>query len=406
VFKDIVQKPGYLGPFILLLIFVLAQVGTFYVSGSRLNIETTAPAGTDADVWTENATLWQANSGVLISDNFVDFINGTQAVSGFPDYYGNSSIEFKGNDTSTLQMALNDFGSQVNCGADGFTDVFFRVKTVTPSVQPETVTLTLYSLDASSFFYYDLTSAFSDNVANVWNNITVPVGSGNWQSSGSPSWENVTGLQLVFTWSTNSNVDLLLDGLFFRGKFENQIELVGGALPYLANSVLNGFAPFLFEWLILTGIMYLLIKGLKGNVIWRPLMVAVGYALVVIVIRSLLVAAVYTTLPQLYYPLELLTYVPGEFQIARDFLLNQLATVNTAEYIIQVAVWIWTVALGVFVTRAITSDKQIAEQVGVGKTPLDAASSGEPAALSWMKCLLVSGASLFLTIIILGFLGV
>jgi hypothetical protein len=405
VFKEIIQKPGYIGPLILLLIFVLAQVGTFYVSGSRLNVEMTAPDGASADVWTENATLWQANSGVLVSTNFVDFINGTQAISGFPDYYGNSSIEFQVNDTSTLQMTLNDFGSQVNCGADGFKEVFFRVKTVTPNSQPETVTLTLYSLNAASF-NYDITSSFSDSVVNVWNNITVPVGSGSWQSGGNPSWENITGIQLVFTWSTNSNVDMLLDGLFFRGKFENQIELVGGTLPYLANSALNGFAPFLFEWLLLTGIMYLLIKGLKGNVIWRPLMVAVGYALVVIVIRALLVAAVYTTLPQLYYPLELLTYVPGEFQVARDALISQLATVNLAEYIIQIAVWIWTVALGVFVTRAITSDKQIAEQVGVGKTPLDAASSGEPAGFSWMKCLLVSGASLFLTIIILGFLGV
>jgi hypothetical protein len=405
VFKEIIQKPGYIGPLILLLIFVLAQVGTFYVSGSRLNVEMTAPDGASADVWTENATLWQANSGVLVSTNFVDFINGTQAISGFPDYYGNSSIEFQVNDTSTLQMTLNDFGSQVNCGADGFKEVFFRVKTVTPNSQPETVTLTLYSLNATSF-NYDITSAFSDSVVNVWNNITVPVGSGSWQSGGNPNWENITGIQLVFTWSTNSNVDMLLDGLFFRGKFENQIELVGGTLPYLANSALNGFAPFLFEWLLLTGIMYLLIKGLKGNVIWRPLMVAVGYALVVIVIRALLVAAVYTTLPQLYYPLELLTYVPGEFQVARDALISQLATVNLAEYIIQIAVWIWTVALGVFVTRAITSDKQIAEQVGVGKTPLDAASSGEPAGFSWMKCLLVSGASLFLTIIILGFLGV
>jgi hypothetical protein len=176
VFKEIVQKPGYLGPLILLLIFVLAQVATFYVSGSRLNIEQTMPTGASADMWTENATLWQANSGIIISNNYVNFINGTQAISGFPDYYGNSSLEFKGNDTSTLQMILNDFGTQVNCGAGGFTEVFFRVNIVTPSAQPETVTLTMYSLNGASF-NYDLTSAFSGNVATVWNNITVPVGS-------------------------------------------------------------------------------------------------------------------------------------------------------------------------------------------------------------------------------------
>ena len=236
VFKDVIQKPGYLGPFILLLIFVLAQVGSFYVSGSRLNIEQTMPVGAEADLWTENSMLWQANSGVVISDNEVDFINGSQAILGFPDYYGNSSVGFAVSDSSTLKMALNDFGSQVNCGADGFMDVFFRVKIVIPDAQPENVTLTLYSVNASSFFYYDLTSAFSNNVVNVWNNITVPVGSGNWLSSGNPNWENITGLKLDFAWSTNSNIDLRLDGLFFRGKFETQIDRAGGVLPQVHDS--------------------------------------------------------------------------------------------------------------------------------------------------------------------------
>jgi len=254
-FKDLIQNPKYWGPFILLLIFVLAQVSSSYVAGSRLNIEQTMPVGVEADVWTESATLWQANPDVVISDNKVDFINGSQAIAGFPDYYGNSSVEFAVSDNNTLQMSLNDFGSQVNCGANGFMDVFFRVKIVTPDAKLENVTLTLYSLTDSNFFYYDLTSAFSNNVVNVWNNISVPVGSGNWLSNGNPSWENITGLKLEFAWSSNSDIDLRLDGLFFRGKFETQIEFAGGTLPYLASSALNGFAPFLFEWLLLTGLM-------------------------------------------------------------------------------------------------------------------------------------------------------
>jgi hypothetical protein len=397
------QNPKYWGPFILLLIFVLAQIGSSYVAGSRLYIEQTMPVGTEADVWTESATLWQANPGVVISDNGVDFINGSQAVSGFPDYYGNSSVEFAVSDNNTLQMSLNDFGSQVNCGANGFMDVFFRVKIVTPDDKLENVALTLYSLTDSNF-YYDLTSAFSNNVVNVWNNISVPVGSGDWLSNGNTSWENITGLKLEFAWPSNSDIDLRLDGLFFRGKFETQIELVGGIIPYLATSALNGVAPFLFEWLILTGLMYLLIKGLKGNVIWRPLMVAVGYALIAIVVQTLIVAIVYTTLPDLHYPLELLAYVSGESEVARDLLLNQLATVNLVGYILQVVVWAWTVALGAFITRAITGDKKIAEQLSMGKVTSDTTISSDVPAFSWMKCLLVSGASLFLTIIILGFI--
>jgi hypothetical protein len=156
----------------------------------------------------------------------------------------------------------------------------------------------------------------------------------------------------------------------------------------------------------LTGIIYLLIKGLKGNVVWKPLMVAVGYALVTLVIQALIITVIYTTLPNLYYSLNILNYVPGEFQAAYDILLSQIATVNMASYIVQAAMWVWTVALGTFITRAITGSKQIAEQVSRGKPVPEATVGGEVTAFSWMKCLLVSGASLFLTIIILGFLGV
>jgi hypothetical protein len=137
-------------------------------------------------------------------------------------------------------------------------------------------------------------------------------------------------------------------------------------------------------------------------------MVAVGYALITIVIQAIIVAVIYTTLPNLNYPLEILNYVSGEFQGAYDTLLNEIATVNTVGYIVQAIVYIWTAALGTFITRAITSDKQIAAQAAMGKPITDIAGATESSVdvqgFSWMKCILVSGASLFLTIIILGLL--
>jgi hypothetical protein len=402
-FKEVVQKPGYLVPIFLLIIFVLAQLGSAYMVGTRSYIEQTLPTGVDGDIWTDNATLWQANPEVSITNNYVNYINATPAISGFPDYYGNSSVEFKESDSSLIQMALFDLDGQANCGANGFQNISFRVNIVSPDARPESVNLTLYVSDFD-FFSYDLTGAFSNSAINIWNNLTVPVGSGDWSTTGSPSWENITSLKLDFSWSSSSDINLLVDGMFFRGKFETQIDLVG-ASAYLASSALNGFAPFLFEWLILTGIMYLLIKGLKGNVVWKPLMVAVGYALITLVFQSIMITGIYTTLPNLYYSLDILNYIPGEFQVAYDTLLNQIASVNMASYIIQAAMWVWTVALGAFITRAITGSKQIAEQVSLGKPVPEATVSGEIEAFSWMKCLLVSGASLLLTIIILGFLG-
>ncbi len=405
IFKKIVQNPGYLGPLMLVIIFALARVGTSYFVGSRLYIEQTIPVGTEADIWTEDATLWQVNPGAVVSVNKVDFINGSQAIPSFPDYYGNNSIQFTISDNNTLGISLNDFGGQVNCGANGFTELFYRVKIVTPDANPENVTLALYSLNGS-FFYYDLTSNFATNLANIWSNISVPVGSGDWLSNGNPKWENITGLKLEFAWSGSGDIDLRLDGLFFRNNFGNQIELSGGILQFITYSAVNAFAPFLFEWLVLTVLMYLLIKGLKGNVVWRPLMVAVGYALITMVIQALIVTVVYTTFPDLYYPLEILTYVPGEFEAAQDVVVSQLSNISMVEYVVQAAIWVWTIALGTLIVRAITSDKRIAAQVGLGKAALDASVSSDVMKFSWMKCLLVSGLSMFLTIIILGLLGI
>jgi hypothetical protein len=353
------------------------------------------PVGDQGDVWTENAALWQVGPSVTIRNNTADFINSTL-------YYGSTSIEFAASNTSNVWMERSSLDGSVNCGADGFKNVSLRVKIVAPDVKPENASIYLYSLSGSNF-YYDLTQAFASSDVNVWNNITLTVGSGDWLSSSvDATWENITGLKMEFTWPSNSSITLRIDGLFFRGKFQDPFEIYG--ISYIATSALSAFAPFLFEWLLLTGLMYLLIKGLKGNVIWRPLMVAVGFALVITVIQALILAVVYTSLPSLFYPLEVLAGTPGEFEVAYQVILDKIATVTLVGGIIQIVIYAWTVALGAFITRAITGDKKIAEQVSMGKVTSDTTISSDVTAFSWMKCLLVSGASLLLTIIILGFI--
>ena len=396
VFKEIIQNPGYLGPFVLLIIFVLAQVGGAYVVASRSYIETSAPQtlplSGQGDLWTEDAAFWKANEGVTVRNNTVDYINSS---------YATTSIEFTASNASNVWTEIN-FDGSVNCGVGGFQNVSFRVKLLAPDVTPENVSFYLNSLSGSNF-YYDLTSEFSNSAINVWNNITLTVGSSaeGWVSSGaSATWENVTGLKLDFTWSNDSNVDLRVDGLFFKGDYEGILDLYD--ISYLANAALNAFAPFLFEWLLLTGLIYVMIKGLKGNVIWRPLMVAVGFALVVIVIQAAILAVVYTALPNLYYPLEVLAGAPEEFAVAYQVILDEIAFVTLVGGVIQAAVYVWTVALGTFIVRAVTSDAKIAEQLGVGKAASETTASGEVEGFSWIKCILVSGASLFLTILILG----
>jgi len=384
-FKKIIHEAKYLGPFIVLVIFIIAQLGSAYVVASKSYIEQTMPASGQGDTWTENAALWTASSGVTISNNTLDYVNST--------YYGTISIDFSASNVSSVwvENKWSDLNGTVNCAADGFKNVSFRMKIAAPDVKPESVTLYLYSF-YGAYYQRDLTSEFSSNTLNDWNNITVPVGpESGWESSGVDASWNITGIKLEFTWPSNQNVDLRLDGLFFRGIFTGPLEVYG--VSYLASSVVNAITPFLFEWLLLTGLMYIIIKGLKGNVVWKPLMVAVGFALVVLVIQAFISLAVYTTLPSLYYPLEVLAGVSGEFEVAYQVLLDAIATVTQITGIVQVAAYVWIVALGAIIAHDITS-----------QTVENAPTLPQ---FGWMKSLLTSAASFMLTLVILGFvLGV
>jgi hypothetical protein len=395
-FKEILGKTSYYGPILLLALFVLAQVGSSYVAASRSYVELstpqTAPLMAQGDLWTENAAFWKVSEGVTASNNTVDYINST---------YAAASIEFTAHNVSNVWMEIR-FNGSINCDSSGFHNVSFRVKQLAPSgIKPTKASLCLYSLGDSSFCY-DLTGAIQSSAADAWSNITLPLGPDayGWiASDATAKWENITGLKLEFLWSSHVDVDLLVDQLFFKGDYKLLLDLYG--VSYFANAALTGIAPFLFEWLLLTGLMYVLIKGLNGNVIWRPLMIAVGFALVVLVIQAFIIAVVYTTLPNLYYPLEVLAGPPEEYEAARQVLLNSISFVSSVGGVVQIIFYLWIIALGTFIIRAVTGDEKIAEQLG--KTEPDA-SVTRAAAFSWMKCLFVSGISLFLTVIILGFL--
>ena len=98
---------------------------------------------------------------------------------------------------------------------------------VQPAVAPQSATLTLYSLNDSNYYQYDLTSALSNTAAiGLWNNLTIPVGQAaqGWTSSGSPSWGNVTALQLTLNYPANSNITIRIGALFFRGQYQTPVQ--------------------------------------------------------------------------------------------------------------------------------------------------------------------------------------
>jgi hypothetical protein len=364
-FKKIIENPKYLIPLLMLLLFVLAQLGASYVVSTKQYFEQTLPSGQNGDIWTENATFWTANAGVIISNNYSNFINATNVNLINGPHYGNSSIQFAIPNSTQLIANINNLGQSVNCSADGFKNLSLRIEIAAPETKPTNVSMYLYSLGSSNF-YYDLTGAFSNSTTNVWNNITIPVGSGNWVSSGqSANWQNITGLGIAFTWSSSSNIILRIDGLFFRGIYQNVNTIaIGGSITDYASNALNFVTQFVIQWLALTGVIYVTIKWLKGAVTdeflkkkleraWKPVMVAVGFALVIAVIQAFVTLATYTALPNLNYPLELLSGVPGEADVASKAILDATNTVLQADFYIKVAAYLWVSGLCALIFRSI-----------------------------------------------------
>jgi hypothetical protein len=111
-------------------------------------------------------------------------------------------------------------------------------------------------------------------------------------------------------------------------------------------------------------------------------------------------------LPNLYLPIEALASVPGELNsIMPTAVLDALTTTNLIQSVVTIIVFVWTIALGAIVTRTITGTATAPAITGATTTPVAEGPSPVIQQFSWMKCLLVSGASFVLMLIIIGFLG-
>jgi len=314
-FKKIIEDPKYLGAIIILLLFIAVQVGYEYTQFSKTYTENTLPTVDKLSDYT-NATLWTNSSGIALSNNFNDFYNysvyvaalGTTSANPQSLYslFGNSSLEIDAVNTNSLSAALNNT-FDVDCGASGFQNLSLTIKMVQPQTAPQSAALTLDSFNDSNSYTYDLTSSLSNTTAiGLWNNLTIPLGpvALGWTSIGAPSWSNVTALKLDFTYPNSSNITIRIGALFFRGQYQTPIQYnnTGILLQFLQVFSLQ----FILGWLLLAGLIYLMFKALKTtNVTWKPLFVALGYALFVMVMRALVSLFAALTLPSLDSPYDL-----------------------------------------------------------------------------------------------------
>lgn len=384
VFKQIVQNPKYWGPILVLLIFTGVQTGLYYAQYSKTYYEETQPAIGQLTAWTDNTSLWAATPTTSVGINVVDIMNTT--------FYGNTSLQFALANSSNLSMSISNLNGSVNCSPTSFQDLYLQIKIVQPTAAPSSATLRLFS-GASDFYQTDLTSILSNETSSTWSNLTIPVGSGNWQGTGSPSWNSIKGINLTLSFPETSNITIRIGGLFFRGFYQTPIEIYGAG-GFTASVVFSGLFTFIIQWLALSVVFFLIIKLMKGPVTWKPVFISIAFALVTMVVQTLIILITTATLPaQIHYPFEFaygfqVTYNPqivALFSTASQAIYNsmiapELSTLTLVTTIVVVATYVWITLISSTIVRAITG-------------------------FSWTKSLLTSAAGVVLTFVILSLLS-
>jgi hypothetical protein len=428
-FKRVIANPKYLGAFIVLLLFLGLQVGYVFGQFSKIELEQTQPISGLIQTFT-NATSWTAASNVNLTNNFNDYYNNTVFIANlmrsptdplaYYPLFGNFSLQMDAIDSNTLSATLFNT-TNVDCGENGFQNLTLNAKLVQPQSAPQNATLTLYSLSDSNYFTYDLTSDLVDASAiNQWGNLTIPLGpdAKDWRETGNPQWNNITALSLQFDYPDSQNITIRIGALFFRGLYVTPLEYnsVGIFAQFLQVYTLQ----FLFTWLLLSGLIYLFCKALKGAVLWKPLFIAMGFALMVMVIRAAINIIATATIPVVYYPFDVsfgtlfdplgaLYYpanaVPALLQqsqasiAAIDASLVAFRGIITAMF---VASYIWLVAMGTFAIKALNSEPSPISSTEPPTSPTVETAVQEPKSkFSTIKCVLISAASVGITLIVL-----
>ena len=331
-FKEIIQKPGYKGPLIIMLLFVLSFAGFYYVFSTRVFYDQTAPQLSDLDKWTEDSSLWRSNSGAEVSLNTTDYIKG--------NYYGNKSIQFTLENSSQIYMELK-IPESLNCiEPNNYTNLSFRIKIVEPSENPANMSIYLFSKNATDkYFNYSLPS--SDVKINVWDNQTIPLNA--FTKVGDADWQNITGLRFELTWgSSKNNIIVLIDGVFFHGAYKSLLEMNGSMI--IVNSIISGFMQFTIQWVILGIILYLFSKLFRGQPIWKTMLTISGFVLITFFIQNLILTGVVLAYPEMRLSLETLGGVSGEGWTADA---QNFMSIITIKYDIldRIVYYVWIVVL-------------------------------------------------------------
>jgi hypothetical protein len=337
-FKEILQNPRYRGAFLIMILFAAVYAASAYVVLSKAYYEQTIPPRNQSDLWTQNSTLWTSNANIAESSDAMT-----------SEYFGNASIQFSLANNSLIWMAVN-FTESVNCSTGGYGNMTFRIKVAEPDpAEVKNINLSLFS-SPTDYFIYNLTNHVTLSNSTLWYNLTVPVGLGNdWTNeSVNADWSNISSLKVEMSTLQNANWTVRFDGLFFRDGFESAI---GGSATYVLSFAMIGVMLFVIRWILISGLLYVLVRALGGKALWKSLFVLVGFALITMFVTSTINIALYATLPTIRYSLEAIVGVPGESNVALSNVLQQTQLVSDVSYYIQIAAHVWSIILCAIIVR-------------------------------------------------------
>jgi hypothetical protein len=145
---------------------------------------------------------------------------------------------------------------------------------------------------------------------------------------------------------------------------------------------------FIFTWFILTGLIYGFCRVLKNAVLWKPLFVALGFAMFVTVIRAVVNIVATGTMQNAYYPFDLsmgvrfdqfaALYFPPE-AVNPLFALSQSAfqTINSSNAIFSGIVsvmafvsYIWLGAMSVIVLGELKPEFSLLKRIAFSAVSL------------------------------------
>ncbi|MCJ7423281.1 YIP1 family protein [Candidatus Bathyarchaeota archaeon] len=332
-FKEIMRKPKVFGPIIIMVLFILASVGSEYARASRIYVQMLLPDSLDStnpDPWTENAAMWQSNANITLANN--DRI------------IGSGSIQFDATNDTTIWCELKSIGT-IDCSSgDGYGNLTFSMRWIHPTLSaPQNLSLNVYTMNATSHFSRDLSGFINATGNGQWENLTIPLGptAEGWLDDGSqPSWGNVTGLGFEATWaeSNRSNLTVRVDQVFFQSdRFSLLLDSIGSNYPI---SVVSAVMTFAVNWMIFGLVLFVASKIFKIKTDLKTLFIIIGYSLMAFVFMQLLFSVMYLSSSPMYFSLD--TVTP----------LSAYNNVVTFSYYITLLVPIWSIVLAALALRA------------------------------------------------------